>query len=395
MATIQFAESSPFKDKINSIVDDILIDYTVTLCGSETIKTLLFPLYVKLFHEVPNYINLGYYNEFCNGELEAFLASERFSEESCQEEHNAFMTFKNDILEQQTFQKIIENYPGDDIAVFRYDEYPAIFIESLKCIVYYTENNVAVLCNKTTIPDFIKDNVVTESDVDAQNNRYFDYVIYGQHGFDTTCLPVKKHEVDIERNYNDDLPHDAIMDFIKNGRSGICILNGAPGTGKTHYIRHLMWECPDTEFMILNASCFDAINDSSFVEMILNNKNAVVILEDCEDLLTDRLGNNSRIGTLLNISEGILGDALKLRFICTFNAPVNKIDNAVIRKGRTHVKYEFKALTYNKAAALAEHLGVELPEKKNAKTLGYTLAEIYNSDNKYVPENENSLGFKR
>ena len=80
MATIQFAESSPFKDKINSIVDDILVDYTVTLCGSETIKTLLFPLYVKLFHEVPNYINLGYYNEFCHGELEAFLASERFSE---------------------------------------------------------------------------------------------------------------------------------------------------------------------------------------------------------------------------------------------------------------------------------------------------------------------------
>jgi hypothetical protein len=157
-----------------------------------------------------------------------------------------------------------------------------------------------------------------------------------------------------------------------------------------------MWECPDTEFMILNASCFDAINDSSFVEMILDNKNSVVILEDCEDLLTDRMGNNSRIGTLLNISEGILGDALKLRFICTFNASINKIDSAVIRKGRTHVKYEFKVLTYDKAQKLAEKLNVTLPEKKNAQQLGYTLAEIYNADNNLVDDNTaKQLGFKR
>lgn len=395
MATIEFADTSAYKDEINSVIDDLMIDYNIQLSGSDTIKSILFPLYIKLFHVIPSYINLGYYNEFCNGDYEAFIESQRYADEEDEAAENEFLTFPRPIKVQQTFQSIIENYQGDDIAVFRYDEYPAIFIKSLKCIVYYSDNDVCVLHDTTKLPDYIIDNVVMESEDDKENSRYFEYVIYGQHGFDTTTLPIKKYEVDLKTNYNDDLPDDAIVNFIENDKSGICILNGEPGTGKTHYIRHLMWRCKDTDFMILNASCFDAINDSSFVEMILDNKNAVVILEDCEDLLTDRMGNNSRIGTLLNISEGILGDALKLRFICTFNAPIGKIDSAVIRKGRTHVKYEFKALSYDKARVLADKLGVTLPEKKNAKNFGYTLAEIYNTGDNFIAETEKPLGFKR
>lgn len=395
MATIKFADTSAYKDEINSVIDDIMIDYNVTLSGSDTIKSILFPLYIKLFHVIPSFINLSFYNEFCNGEYEAFMETQRYADEEDEEAENEFLTFPRAIKEQQTFQSIIENYQSDDIAVFRYYEYPAIFIKSLKCIVFYCDNDVCVLHDTTTLPEYIINNVVMDDETDKEKSRFFEYVICNQRGFDTTNLPIKKYDVDIETNYNDDLPDDAIIDFIKNGQSGICILNGEPGTGKTHYIRHLMWRCKDINFMILNASCFDFINDSSFIEMILDNKNAVVILEDCEDLLTDRMGNNSRIGTLLNISEGILGDALKLRFICTFNAPIGKIDNAVIRKGRTHVKYEFKALNYDKAVTLANKLGVTLPEKKNAKSLGYTLAEIYNTYDNFNTETSTTLGFKR
>jgi hypothetical protein len=403
MATIEFAETSAYKQKTDTIIKELSVGAQSSGSGMSTIRDYLFNLYVKLFDKVPNYINLSYYDYFCNAELEKKERDERFSidvetfdaNSIIQKEDGTITTFKDDIAEQQTYKKFIESYDGEDIAVYRYDEYPVIVIGKYECIIFYFDNGIAVYSPTTKLPQYVIDNTVMYSE-DDEKNRYFSYVVYGQRGFNTTELPIKKYDIDLETNYNDDLPHEAIVDWIKTGKSGICILNGQPGTGKTHYIRNLMWECPDTEFMILNASCFDAINDSSFVEMILDNKNSVVILEDCEDLLTDRMGNNSRIGTLLNISEGILGDALKLRFICTFNASINKIDSAVIRKGRTHVKYEFKALTYDKAQKLAEKLNVTLPEKKNAQQLGYTLAEIYNADNNLVDDNTaKQLGFKR
>jgi hypothetical protein len=403
MATIEFAENSKYKQQIDFIIKELTNSARSQGNGISSIRDYLFNLYIKLFDKVPNYINLSYCDYFCNGELEKKERNERFNinngiidfNNTIEKEDGSISTFKDDIAEQQSYKKFIESYDDEDIAVYRYDEYPVIILGKYESIIFYYDNSIVSYTPLTTLPQYIVDNTVMYSE-DDENNRFFSYVVYGQRGFNTTDLPIKKYDIDLETNYNDDLPHEAIVDWIKTGKSGICILNGQPGTGKTHYIRNLMWECPDTEFMILNASCFDAINDSSFIEMILDNKNSVVVLEDCEDLLTDRMGNNSRIGTLLNISEGILGDALKLRFICTFNASITKIDSAVIRKGRTHIKYEFKPLNYDKAQKLAEKLNVVLPEKKNAQQLGYTLAEIYNADNNLVDDNTTKqLGFKR
>lgn len=396
--TLEFAEHSPYKLQIDQVVTSMIDNNYTGLVGVyPPLMPLLPALYVKLFHQTPFHIDFDYYDEYCDGELEKLHTESRFSEdtsalENYEKEHT---TFKGSIEVQQTLAKIIADYDKDDIAVIRADEYPIVIINSLKIIVFFKDHAVCAFAADSKLPQFIIDSVVTVDEDDPERVRYFSYVICGNHGFDTTDLPVKKFECPVEDNYNDDIPDEKIVDFIKNGKSGICILNGAPGTGKTHYIRHLMWECKDTDFMVLNSSCFDAINDSSFVEMMLDNRNSVVILEDCEDLLTDRLGNNSRIGTLLNISEGILGDSLRLRFICTFNAPVSKIDAAVIRKGRTHVKYEFKPLTYDKALKLSEKLGVELPEKSQAKKVGYTLAEIYNAASDVTNETSTSVGFKK
>ena len=79
------------------------------------------------------------------------------------------------------------------------------------------------------------------------------------------------------------------------------------------------------------------------------------------------------MSALLNLSDGILGDSLNLKFICTFNAQLRNIDDAVLRKGRLKLKYEFKALTPEKTQILAKKLGKEIPEGKSLP-----LCEIYN-----------------
>ena len=93
----------------------------------------------------------------------------------------------------------------------------------------------------------------------------------------------------------------------------------------------------------------------------------------------------------MNLSDGILGDGLNIKFICTFNADINKLDEAILRKGRLKYKYEFKELTPEKTQELAKELGKSIPEGESL-----TVGDIYNweEDNGGVQLNKNKhIGF--
>ena len=115
-------------------------------------------------------------------------------------------------------------------------------------------------------------------------------------------------------------------------------------------------------------------------------------MEDCENVLVDRTKYNNTISTLLNLSDGLLGDSLNNKFLCTFNTDICNIDEALLRKGRTKVCYEFKYLNVDKANALAEKLNkVERFDKD------VPLCNVYNSEsngNEDIPsKNHKKIGF--
>ena len=217
--------------------------------------------------------------------------------------------------------------------------------------------------------------------------KYFDYVTYSNGTFSPARLETKDMKIDLSMNYNDDLPHDKILEFINSKNSGLAILYGKPGCGKTSYIRHLIYNS-NKSFVYLDQSLFAYICDASFIQFLLNNKDCIFILEDCETLLADRITtNNSRLATLLNISDGLLGDSLNIKFICTFNCELNKLDSAIKRKGRLKIQYEFKPLVPEKANALIASLGKEVKHD-------CTLAQIYNSEDNGAEEmKRNKIGF--
>jgi ATP-dependent 26S proteasome regulatory subunit len=95
----------------------------------------------------------------------------------------------------------------------------------------------------------------------------------------------------------------------------------------------------------------------------------VVVLEDCEKILSEREGGNPFMGALLNLTDGIIGETVKAKFICSFNCKEDKIDQALLRKGRMSLKYTFNELSLEKTKAL-------MPEA----TKPMVLAEIYHKD---------------
>lgn len=204
---------------------------------------------------------------------------------------------------------------------------------------------------------------------------------------------IKPTIVDIKENYNDDFEkiHEDTVNFLNDRSSGLLLFYGKPGAGKTSYIRHLCSTVPK-KYIVVPNSIASRLGDPDLISFITDNTDSVFILEDCEQLLEDRAENvfNSSINTILNMSDGLLSDVCNIKFICTFNAPINKIDPALLRKGRCIAKYEFKELCEEKVKVLNEKYNLGHTEIKPM-----TLAEVYNPDTPDYTENREvcKIGF--
>lgn len=191
---------------------------------------------------------------------------------------------------------------------------------------------------------------------------------------------IESTNINIEENYNDDfLPvYEDINKFLDTRKSGLIILRGVMGTGKTSLIRHLITNNPKKYVLVTNALAAH-LASPEFLSFMLDNKDSIFILEDCEQILMDRRENTfgGAITNILNMSDGLLSDIFNVKFICTFNADINSIDSALLRKGRCYANYEFKELSEEKTKVLLNKRGIELESYKPM-----TLAEIFNYENK-------------
>ena len=182
---------------------------------------------------------------------------------------------------------------------------------------------------------------------------------------------------EVEKLYNDSFikEDEKIKKFIaEDDKSGLVILHGEKGTGKSSYIKHLVNKFPERKFVYVPSSFITLLGEPTFGSFLISLNNHVIVLEDCENAIKDRKTSSSAsaVSLLLNMTDGILSDDLGIKFICTFNDDMKNIDSALLRKGRLVSKYEFKNLDAEKAQKLLEERGVT--DKINRPL---SLAEIF------------------
>lgn len=210
----------------------------------------------------------------------------------------------------------------------------------------------------------------------------------------TVETEINKVSIDIEKNYNDDFKPvcDDIFNFLTSTdrKSGLIILNGEPGTGKTYFIRYLINCCPK-DYIIIPPSIAPRLSSPEFINFMLNHEDCIFILEDCETVIRSRSSNDftNAVSSILNMSDGLMSDIMNVKIICTFNADINTIDEAILRKGRCFANYEFKKLDKEKVKVMLNEQGIELDEYEDM-----TLADIYNYDCKNVESSgKKKIGF--
>ena len=219
-------------------------------------------------------------------------------------------------------------------------------------------------------------------------------ITLNSNGLELKHLAIKPTILDIDLYYNDDFKavDKTIRDRLaKEKDKGIILLHGLPGTGKTTYLRHLIGGMKKKVLFVSPGVAGNLMNPE-FLDLLIDNPNAVLVIEDAENIIMDRKYNSdSSVSNLLNISDGLLSDCLNVQIICTFNSALNLIDSALLRKGRLIAKYEFGKLDINKARKLSEHLGMNHKIDK-----AMTLAEIANPDEThYTAPKTQVIGFRR
>lgn len=172
---------------------------------------------------------------------------------------------------------------------------------------------------------------------------------------------------------------DDLNDSDPCGR--IIILDGPPGTGKTHMVRALLNEVPKGTFVLIPSNMMSQLGSPTFIKAILREQKKgypmILVVEDADEAISSRKADNlSEISALLNFSDGIFGALLDLRIVCTTNADVESLDAAVMRPGRLCRRIEVGKLDHEEAEAVYQRLG-GAATGRYSKGNFYTLGEIY------------------
>jgi hypothetical protein len=181
---------------------------------------------------------------------------------------------------------------------------------------------------------------------------------------------------------------DSYYDDFMASEESVLILLGETGTGKTSFIRNLIWKK-----MLTTMFTYEEVllrTDAMFVQFLLNDNINMLVVEDADEFLTSRGFGNKVMAKFLNVSDGLANSGGKKKIIFTANVmESSKIDEAMLRDGRCFDHLMFRRLTHQEAVAAAK--AASFPVMPPCKD--YTLAELFSLTKK--KRTVHNVGFAR
>jgi len=226
------------------------------------------------------------------------------------------------------------------------------------------DQDCEIICNHRDleaaekVAEFVLKHLVSK---DEKGNGGINLLVESNSFLQLKKIKLKVPTIDMHKHYNDDFKEfsDRVIDELNQEKSGIILLHGEPGTGKTTFIRFLT-SIVNKRFIFLPPAFGSILASPGFIPFLMNHQDSIIVMEDAENVVKERdmEKNHSQISNVLNLTDGMLGDYMMSKIIFTFNCPIEKIDKAITRKGRCLAQYEFGKLAPEKATALALEAGV-------------------------------------
>ena len=229
--------------------------------------------------------------------------------------------------------------------------------------------------------------------LDAPDMAEINLIISEKNTFENRKVRFKKKDISLEKLFNNDFLdfHFQMTSFLKEKeKSGLHLLHGIPGTGKSTYLKYLACHL-EKKMIFLSGQMAQNLDSVFMTRYLIMNSNSILVIEDAEELIISRSNQrNSNLAMILNLTDGILGESLGIQIIATFNTDLKNIDPALLRKGRLKSSYEFKELAAEKTNELLKEEGVNY-----SSSVPMTLADIFNyKENNYKGIARQAVGFK-
>jgi hypothetical protein len=278
--------------------------------------------------------------------------------------------------------------PNDVSYLFSYKDYFIAFSLSFpdKAIEGVVNNLIIFYKNDETLPlnifgEFYKDKVETPRMGVIKTTRYGPSVSWMDH--------VSKYKFN-DKHYNEDFNEffESLQQNLDQHDTGLYLLYGEAGTGKSSAIRHLITQT-ERKVVFIPPQMINCLSNPDFTELVTNNlQNCILVIEDAEKALMKRetedgFSNSELVSSVLNLTDGLYADLSKTSIIATYNCSRNLIDPALLRKGRLRAEYHFKKLSLDRSKELMKLNGHDVDVTEEM-----TLADIFNYTKQYSNENK-------
>lgn len=157
-----------------------------------------------------------------------------------------------------------------------------------------------------------------------------------------------------------------VQSYLISNESLLLIL-GYPGTGKTSFVKKLLYEKAQQTKQHINATYVkdrDVLMEDSFWATLNEEEPEFLLLDDLDEELTPRIkGSKERsiVSKMLSFTNGIFPS--KTKVVGTTNKPDDEMDDALIRPGRCHDVLELPRLSPEEALKIwTDNFKLTLPD---------------------------------
>lgn len=197
-------------------------------------------------------------------------------------------------------------------------------------------------------------------------------------GLSNTGLDLERVETKIDLDviemfYNNKTIKDInkLIKKIKKSQTGLSILYGERGTGKTSMIHYLAAKLDRIVIFVPNNMLEHTINNPDFRRFIKKYNKVLLVLDDCEMSFNEYfVKSNFIVNNLLQLVDGFLSDSIDLSIVAIFNVEdEEEIDHNLLNCNNLIDMIYFEHLSESESNELSEHLGEKTKYKNKTKLI--------------------------